>query len=92
MGKLIIEEKRLCYSGIEYFKFVEEMYLFFWDYLLDDIIEMAIVNILEVVDKVEVYSILGEFCIFYYFIFFNYIFEIYVEDIVWDGLLERLKC
>lgn len=51
-----------------------------------------IVNILEVVNKVKVYEgILGELRIFDYLILLDYNVDIYLEKLVWEGLLERLK-
>ncbi|MBE9203249.1 DNA polymerase III subunit alpha [Synechocystis salina LEGE 06099] len=91
-GKLITEEKRLRYSGTEYLKSADEMRLLFRDHLPDDIIETAIANTVEVADKIEAYSILGEPRIPHYPIPPNHTPETYVEDIAWDGLLERLKC
>lgn len=64
----------------------------FRDYLENEVIEEVIVNILEVVNKVKVYEgILGELRIFDYLILLDYNVDIYLEKLVWLGLLERLK-
>jgi DNA polymerase III subunit alpha len=59
-GKLIVEDKRLRYSGTEYLKSAEEMSWLFRDHLPDDVIAEAIANTLNVAHKVEPYEILGE--------------------------------
>jgi DNA polymerase III subunit alpha len=59
-GKLIVEDKRLRYSGTEYLKSAEEMSWLFRDHLPEDVIEEAIANTLNVANKVEPYEILGE--------------------------------
>jgi len=59
-GKLIVEDKRLRYSGTEYLKSAEEMSWLFRDHLPEEVIEEAIANTLNVADKVEEYEILGE--------------------------------
>ncbi len=91
-GKLILEEKRLRYSGTEYLKSPQEMRQLFRDHLPDDIIEDAIVNTLEVAEKIEVYKVLGEPRIPDYPVPAGYTPDSYVEEIAWQGLLERLKC
>ncbi|MGK7925281.1 MAG: DNA polymerase III subunit alpha [Spirulina sp.] len=91
-GKLIIEDKRLRYSGTEYLKSAEEMKLLFRDHLSDEIIEEAIANTLEVAEKVQPYKILGEPRIPDYPIPSGYTADSYLEQVTWEGLLERLKC
>ncbi|MGL5033850.1 MAG: DNA polymerase III subunit alpha, partial [Microcystaceae cyanobacterium] len=91
-AKLISEEKRLRYSGTEYLKSAEEMRWLFQDHLSEDIIEEAIANTLEVAEKVEVYKIMGEPRIPNYPVPQGHTADTYVEEIAWDGLLERLKC
>ena len=59
-GKLIIEEKRMRYSGTEYLKSADEMRQLFRDHLDDDVIEEAIATTLEVANKIEKNNILGE--------------------------------
>ncbi|WP_107666271.1 DNA polymerase III subunit alpha [Cyanothece sp. BG0011] len=92
-GKLITDEKRLRYSGTEYLKSADEMRLLFRDHLPDDVIEEAINNTLEVAEKVEPYKdILGEPRIPNYPVPAGHNPDSYVEEIAWQGLLERLKC
>ncbi|MEA5532511.1 DNA polymerase III subunit alpha [Crocosphaera sp. XPORK-15E] len=91
-GKLITDEKRLRYSGTEYLKSAEEMRLLFRDHLSDDVIEEAIKNTLEVAEKIEPYKILGEPRIPDYPVNPGHTHDSYVEEISWQGLLERLKC
>jgi DNA polymerase-3 subunit alpha len=91
-GKLISEEKRLRYSGTEYLKSAEEMRLLFRDHLPEDVIEEAINNTLEVADKVQSYNIFGEPRIPNYKVPAGHTADSYVEEVSWQGLLERLKC
>ncbi|EAZ89317.1 trans-splicing intein-formed DNA polymerase III subunit alpha N-terminal partner DnaE-N [Crocosphaera chwakensis] len=91
-AKLITDEKRLRYSGTEYLKSADEMRLLFRDHLPDDVIEEAINNTLEVAEKIEPYKILGEPRIPNYPVPAGHNPDSYVEEIAWQGLLERLKC
>ncbi|MFM8295588.1 MAG: DNA polymerase III subunit alpha [Microcystaceae cyanobacterium] len=91
-GKSIIDEKRLRYSGTEYLKSAEEMRLLFRDHLDPAIIEEAIQNTLEVAEKVEPYKILGEPRIPNYPVPPGHTPDTYVEEIAWQGLLDRMKC
>lgn len=91
-GKLITEEKRLRYSGTEYLKSEEEMRRLFRDHLPDDIINEALNNTLEIAEKVEPYSILGEPKIPDYPIPPGHTADSYVEEVAWQGILERMKC
>ncbi|MGA1132800.1 MAG: DNA polymerase III subunit alpha [Prochlorotrichaceae cyanobacterium] len=91
-GKLITEEKRLRYSGTEYLKSPEEMRLLFRDHLPSEIIEEAIVNTLEVAEKVEDYDILGSPRIPSYPIPNGYTTESYMSKVAQDGLADRLGC
>lgn len=91
-GKLITEEKRLRYSGTEYLKSPEEMRLLFRDHLSPDIIEQAIVNTLEVADKIEDYQILGSPRIPSYPVPEGYTAETYMAKVARDGLADRLSC
>ncbi|MDJ0660908.1 MAG: DNA polymerase III subunit alpha [Crocosphaera sp.] len=91
-GKLITDEKRLRYSGTEYLKSADEMRLLFRDHLPDDVIEEAINNTLEVAEKIEPYKILGEPRIPNYPVPAGHNPDSYVEEIAWEGLLNRLKC
>ena len=90
-GKLITEQKRLRYSGTEYLKSAEEMCLLFRDHLSEEVIEEAIQNTLEVAEKVEPYKIMGEPRIPNYSVPPGHTPDTYVEEIAWQGLLERLK-
>ena len=90
-GKLITEQKRLRYSGTEYLKSAEEMRFLFRDHLSEEVIEEAIQNTLEVAEKVEPYKIMGEPRIPNYSVPPSHTPDTYVEEIAWQGLLERLK-
>ena len=90
-GKLITEQKRLRYSGTEYLKSAEEMRFLFRDHLSEEVIEEAIQNTLEVAEKVEPYKIMGEPRIPNYAVPPGHTPDTYVEEIAWQGLLERLK-
>ncbi|NJP19445.1 MAG: DNA polymerase III subunit alpha [Hydrococcus sp. CRU_1_1] len=91
-GKLIIEEKRLRYSGTEYLKSPQEMRQLFRDHLSDDVIEDAIANTIEISEKIEVYKVLGEPRIPDYPVPAGHTPDSYVEEVAWQGLIERLKC
>lgn len=90
--KRITDDKRLRYSGTEYLKSAAEMKLLFRDHLPDDVIEEAINNTLEVADKVQAYNILGEPRIPDYPVPSGHTADSYLEEVTWQGLLERLKC
>ncbi|MCF4966204.1 DNA polymerase III subunit alpha [Nostoc sp. CMAA1605] len=90
-GKLIVEENRMRYSGTEYLKSAEEMHLLFRDHLPEDIIAEAIATTLEVADKVEPYQIMGEPRIPNYPIPAGHTADTYVEEVAWQGLLEKLN-
>ncbi|MBD2346331.1 DNA polymerase III subunit alpha [Anabaena subtropica] len=90
-GKLIIEENRMRYSGTEYLKSAEEMKLLFRDHLSDDVIAEAIATTAEVADKVEPYHIMGEPRIPNYPIPSGHTADTYVEEVAWQGLLEKLN-
>ncbi|MDK3158319.1 DNA polymerase III subunit alpha [Kamptonema cortianum] len=89
-GKLIVEDKRLRYSGTEYLKSAEEMAQLFRDHLPDEVIKEAIANTLEVADKVEPYNIMGSPRIPDYPVPPEHTADTYLEKLAWDGLLERL--
>ena len=91
-GKLITDEKRLRYSGTEYLKSADEMRQLFRDHLPDEVIEEAIVNTLEVANKVEPYKILGEPRIPNYPVPAGHSADSYLEELAWNGLMQRLKC
>ncbi|MBD2727189.1 DNA polymerase III subunit alpha [Nostoc sp. FACHB-892] len=90
-GKLIIEDKRMRYSGTEYLKSGEEMQQLFRDHLPDDVISEAIATTEEVADKVEPYHIMGEPQIPTPPIPSGHTADTYAEDVAWSGLLERLN-
>ncbi|AUT02924.1 trans-splicing intein-formed DNA polymerase III subunit alpha N-terminal partner DnaE-N [Nostoc sp. CENA543] len=90
-GKLIVEENRMRYSGTEYLKSAEEMLQLFRDHLPEDIIAEAIATTLEVADKVEPYQIMGEPRIPNYPIPAGHTADTYVEEVAWQGLLEKLN-
>ncbi|MGI2902329.1 DNA polymerase III subunit alpha [Tolypothrix sp. VBCCA 56010] len=91
-GKLISEDKRMRYSGTEYLKSAEEMSQLFRDHLPDDVIAEAINTTEEVADKVEPYhNIMGEPRIPNYPIPSGHTADTYVEEVAWQGLLERLN-
>ncbi|PMB12000.1 trans-splicing intein-formed DNA polymerase III subunit alpha N-terminal partner DnaE-N [Fischerella thermalis CCMEE 5273] len=90
-GKLITEDNRMRYSGTEYLKSAEEMKQLFRDHLPDDVIEEAIANTVEVADKIEPYNILGEPRIPNYPIPSGHTADTYVEEIAWQGLLQKLN-
>ncbi|MEM7727027.1 MAG: DNA polymerase III subunit alpha [Cyanobacteria bacterium P01_A01_bin.45] len=90
-GKLIIEEKRMRYSGTEYLKSADEMRQLFRDHLDDDVIEEAIATTLEVANKIEKYNILGEPRIPDFPIPSGHTPDTYVEEVAWDGLLTKLN-
>ncbi|HEY9675566.1 MAG TPA: DNA polymerase III subunit alpha [Waterburya sp.] len=91
-GKLIEEEKRMRYSGTEYLKSAEEMAKLFRDHLPDEVIEEAIANTVEVSEKVKPYDIMGEPRITNYPVPSGHTPDTYLEELAWEGLLERLKC
>ena len=91
-GKLITEEKRLRYSGTEYLKSADEMRRLFRDHLITEIIEEAIVNTLEVAEKVEDYNILGEPRIPEYPVPPGYTTAAYFEEMTRKGLVDRFGC
>ncbi|GBE92102.1 DNA polymerase III subunit alpha [Nostoc cycadae] len=90
-GKLIVEENRMRYSGTEYLKSADEMRMLFRDHLPDDVIEEAIATTEEVADKVESYQIMGEPRIPNYPIPSGHTADTYVEEVAWNGLLEKLN-
>jgi len=91
-GKLVIEEKRMRYSGTEYLKSAQEMARLFRDHLPDDVIKDAIANTVEVADKVKLYDLMGEPRIPNYPVPKGHTADTFLEDVAWEGLLERTKC
>ncbi|MEG5171904.1 DNA polymerase III subunit alpha [Microcoleus sp. B3-D7] len=90
-NKLIEEDKRMRYSGTEYLKSADEMAQLFRDHLDDETIKEAIENTLEVANKVSRYELTGEARIPTIPIPPEHTADTYVEEISWQGLLERLK-
>ena len=90
-GKRITDEKRLRYSGTEYLKSAEEMKLLFRDHLDDEVIAEAISNTVEIADKVKPYNIFDEPRIPDYIVPSGHTADSYLEEITWQGLIERLK-
>ncbi|HEY9827670.1 MAG TPA: DNA polymerase III subunit alpha [Stenomitos sp.] len=88
-GKLITEDKRLRYSGTEYLKSADEMSYLFRDHLPEDVIAEAIANTLEVAAKVEPYDVFREPQSPAYPVPEGYTAETYMEEMTWQGLLER---
>jgi DNA polymerase-3 subunit alpha len=89
-GKLISEDKRMRYSGTEYLKSAAEMKLLFRDHLPEDVILEAVATTEEVADKVEPYHIMGEPKIPTPAIPSGHTPDTYLEEVAWQGLLERL--
>jgi DNA polymerase-3 subunit alpha len=89
--KLIVEDKRMRYSGTEYLKSADEMRQLFRDHLPDDVIEEAINTTLEVAEKIEPYNILGEPRIPNYPIPSGHTADTYVEEVAWQGILDKLN-
>lgn len=90
-GKSITEDKRLRYSGTEYLKTAEEMSQLFRDHLSDDVIQEAIANTLEVADKVQPYTLFGDTRIPDFPIPSGHTADTYLEEVAWNGLLDRLN-
>lgn len=90
-GKLIVEDKRMRYSGTEYLKSAEEMGQLFRDHLPEDVILQAIATTEEVADKVEPYHIMGEPRIPNYPVPAGHTADTFLEHVAWEGLLERLN-
>jgi DNA polymerase III subunit alpha len=88
-GKLIEEEKRLRYSGMEYLKSAEEMTYLFRDHLPEEVITEAIYNTLGVAEKVETYDVMSEPRAAKYDVPQGYTAETYLEEVTWQGVLER---
>lgn len=90
-GKLVVEDKRMRYSGTEYLKSADEMALLFRDHLPEEVITEAIATTVEVADKVKPYDLMGEQRLPNYPIPKGYTADTYLEDVTWLGLLERTK-
>ncbi len=91
-GKLVVDDKRMRYSGTEYLKSEAEMKLLFRDHLPDDVIREAVETTAEVAEKVEQYNnILSEPRIPDYPIPSGHTPDTYVEEVAWEGLLKKLN-
>lgn len=90
-GKLVIEDKRMRYSGTEYLKSADEMALLFRDHLPESVIKEAIATTVEVADKVKPYDLMGEQRLPNYPVPKGHSADTYLEEVTWQGLLERLK-
>lgn len=91
-GKLVVEDKRMRYSGTEYLKSAAEMALLFRDHLPDEVIKTAIENTVEVANKVKPYDLMGEQRLPNYPVPKGHSADTYLEEVTWQGLLERTKC
>ena len=90
-GKLISDEKRLRYSGMEYFKSYDEMKLLFRDHLEDDVIEEALANTLHAANKVKPYDLMRDPQAADYPIPEGHTADTYFEEVTWQGLLQRFN-
>ncbi len=90
-GKSVTEDKRLRYSGTEYMKTADEMKLLFRDHLPEDVIADAIATTLEVADKIEEYDVFRSPQSPAFEVPEGYTPETYMEEVTWDGLLDRLE-
>jgi DNA polymerase-3 subunit alpha len=89
-GKLVTEDKRLRYSGTEYLKSADEMRQLFRDHLPQDVVDEAIANTVEVAEKVEPYSVLGEPRLPNFPVPEGHTDETYMAQVARDGLVERM--
>jgi DNA polymerase-3 subunit alpha len=60
MGKLVTDEERMKFTGMEYIKNGDEMARLFRDHLDDEHIEESILSTLEIADKVEMLKLGGD--------------------------------
>ena len=90
-GKLISDEKRLRYSGMEYFKSYDEMKRLFRDHLEDDVIEEALANTLHAAAKVKPYDLMRDPQAADYPIPDGHTADTYFEEVTWQGLLQRFN-
>ncbi len=90
-GKLISDEKRLRYSGMEYFKSYDEMKRLFRDHLEDDVIEEALANTLHAAAKVKPYDLMRDPHAADYPIPDGHTADTYFEEVTWQGLLQRFN-
>jgi DNA polymerase-3 subunit alpha len=90
-GKLISDEKRLRYSGMEYLKSYDEMKQLFRDHLEDDVIEESLANTLEAAAKVKPYDLMRDPRAADYPIPEGHTADTYFEEVTWQGLLQRFN-
>jgi DNA polymerase-3 subunit alpha len=90
-GKLISDEKRLRYSGMEYFKSYDEMKQLFRDHLEDKLIEEALANTLHAANKVKPYDLMRDPRAADYPIPEGHTADTYFEEVTWQGLLQRFN-
>ncbi|NJL98188.1 MAG: DNA polymerase III subunit alpha [Synechococcaceae cyanobacterium SM2_3_2] len=90
-GKNLTETNRLRYSGTEYLKSPDEMRRLCQDHLEPEIIDQAIANTLEVLDKIGTYDIFGESRIPDYPIPDHHTHDSFLTDLSWQGLMDRCQ-
>ncbi len=90
-GKLISDEKRLRYSGMEYIKSYDEMKRLFRDHLEDDVIEESLANTLLAAAKVKPYDLMRDPSAADYPIPEGHTADTYFEEVTWQGLLQRFN-
>ena len=90
-GKLMTDEKRLCYTGTEYIKSREEMAQLFADHLEPEVVEEALNNTVKVADKVEDYDILGRYQMPRFPIPEGHTPVSYLREVTEQGLRDRLE-
>ncbi|MFN5474033.1 MAG: DNA polymerase III subunit alpha [Pseudanabaena sp.] len=90
-GKLISDEKRLRYSGMEYLKSYDEMKQLFRDHLEDELIEEALANTLHAANKVKPYDLMRDPRAAEYPIPEGHTPDTYFEEVTWQGLLQRFN-
>lgn len=90
-GKNIVETNRLRYSGTEYLKSPDEMRRLCQDHLTSKIVDQAIANTLEVLDKIEDYDLFGDSRIPDYPTPTHHSHDSYLTELSWQGLMDRLQ-
>ncbi|WP_269623144.1 DNA polymerase III subunit alpha [Prochlorococcus marinus] len=90
-GKLISDEKRLRYTGTEYLKSEADMKKLYLDHLDEKIVAKAVANTKIIADKIEEYSILGDYKMPTFPIPGSRTSIEYLSEVAQQGLLERLN-